>query len=74
MYNLKLTHTVPRANRRSTDTLVLGFISRFQMINPGKIQKVQSDQQLTAEKAYAVRHMIIGLIQLPFIPLYCPQK
>jgi hypothetical protein len=44
-----VTHTAPRANRRSTDALVLGFIWMFQTMNPGKMQKVQSDQQLIAE-------------------------
>jgi hypothetical protein len=44
-----VTHTAPRANSRSTDALVLGFIWMFQTMNPGKMQKVQSDQQLIAE-------------------------
>jgi hypothetical protein len=49
LYNLEFTYTAPKANRISTEAFVLGFIWRFQTINPGKIQKVQSDQQLIAE-------------------------
>jgi hypothetical protein len=71
---VEITYAAPRENKISTDAFVLGFIWTFQTINPGKMQKVQSDQQLNAEYAYTLRLTIQGSMQLPFIPVYCPQK
>jgi hypothetical protein len=67
-------YRAPSPRIRATETLVRGFMFRFQTKNTGRIPNVQSDQVEIAPCVYIMFSMIVAGMHFPDSPRNLVQK